>query len=111
MVLLRTFQESVKCQLASRQLLPPSICARRAITEPSPSGGKNSSAIQPVVMNSQAILTYTDMIHSTRVLLPHLSLYEELCPIPALILPCKPIYFILSLHRLSMIPVALMALC
>lgn len=28
-VLLMTFQEAVKCRLASRQLLPPLICVRR----------------------------------------------------------------------------------
>lgn len=41
-------------------------------------------------------LTYTDMVHSTRVVLPHLSLYKEQSfRIPAFILPCKPSFFCL----------------
>lgn len=91
---------AVKRHLATRQFLPPSLCVRRLsqnllLLE----AKKPSSVLQPVFIHSQTIPSgaYTDMVHSTRIVLPSLSLYEEqTCPIPAFILPdYRPSFFCL----------------
>lgn len=96
LVLLRTSQESVKCLFATRQLLlAPFICVRRLSQNLLLLEAK-SLVTQPVLIHSQMFLTYTDMVHSTRVVLPHLSLHKEQSfLIPAFILPCKPSFFCL----------------
>lgn len=97
---------SVSCKASpcnSAVLAPFSLCYK-AVTEPPSSGGKKPSVLQPVFIHCQTIPSgsYT-MVHSTHIVLPHLSLYEEQsCSIPAFILSdCRPSSFCLLTEHAS----------